>query len=46
MSSAVTGAPLSNFWLVRSLKVNVLASGETVQLSATPPTSLVMSSAS
>ncbi len=46
MSSAVTGAPLSNFWFGRSLKVKVLASGDTVQLSATPPTSLVMSSAS
>jgi hypothetical protein len=46
MSSAVTGSPLANFRFGRSLKVTVLLSGEIVQLSATPPTSLSRSSAS
>ena len=45
-SSAVTTAPLSNFWFGRSLKVKVLLSLPTSQLSATAPTSLVRSSAS
>jgi hypothetical protein len=45
-SSAVTGAPEWNLRFGRILKVKVLPSGDTVQDSATPPTSLVMSSAS
>ena len=45
-SSAVTGAPEWNLRFGRILKVKVLPSGDTVQDSATPPTSLVRSSAS
>ena len=45
-SSAVTGAPDWNLRFGRILKVNVLPSGDTVHDSATPPTSLLRSSAS
>ena len=45
-SSAVTGAPLWNFRPLRSLKVKSLPSGLMVQLSATPPTIFLRSSAS
>ncbi len=45
-SSAVTGPPDWNLRFGRILKVKVLASGDTVQDSATPPTSLLRSSAS
>ncbi len=45
-SSAVTVAPDWNFKSGRILKVKVLPSGDTVHDSATPPTSLLRSSAS
>ena len=45
-SSAVTGAPDWNLRFGRILKVKVLPSGDTVHDFATPPTSLLRSSAS
>ena len=42
-SMAVTGLPEANFMPERILKVNVLPSSLTVTLSATPPTSVLMS---